>query len=300
MVNKFYKGTNIHLSKVFFSIFVASHILIYFLDSRIGQFLGLNPQRVINDIEIWRIFTYPFVSLSIAEIILFTFAYLFIAPKIEYYIISKPILILSFVSLIPLQGILSTLLFARENIYLFGTEALSFAVITLYFLIFYRIVSQYRDTPFRLLVQTALIVFFWIMAASLDAYVYQRPSLINSFGFALSGVTTGIICFYFAKPIVKKIIETRIEDYTAFQKKYFQQEENKIQNIHQSNIDVKEVQNFLTSNLLPDEDREFEMSEERLNQILDKINERGKDALSSEEIKFLECYSKYLNNFVEK
>lgn len=299
MVSNFYKDPNFHVSKVILSLFLLTHIVFYFVDKEITFYFALNPQRVINDIEIWRLFTYPILSLSIAEVVLFLFAFWLIAPKIEYYILSKSILVLSFVVYIPLQGILSTLLFARENVYMVGTEGLSFAVITLYFLIFYRIVYQYQDVSLRLLIQTALVVFFWIMAASLDAYIYQRPTLINSFGFAVSGVILGIISYYFAKPIVKELMEIRIDEYKRFRQVFLEPIEKYQSEIGNSNSNNNEVDDLISLEL-GNQDQPSEISEERLNKILDKMNEQGKDSLTIEEIKFLENYSRFLNDYLKK
>ncbi|MGQ9819684.1 MAG: rhomboid family intramembrane serine protease [Candidatus Kapaibacteriales bacterium] len=297
--NLSHKYSLLPISKIILVIFLFAHILFYFLNKEITLFLALNPQKVINYTEIWRLFTYPFVSLSIAEVVLFIFTFWVIAPKIEYYILNKPLLIVSYGVFILLQGIFSTLLFARENLYLVGTEGLSFGVITFYFLIFYRIVNQYQDVSLRFLIQTAFVIFFWIMGASVDSYIYQRPSLINAFGFALMGVTLGIISYYFAKPYVKELMDTRLMDYEKLRRSFLEPDV-KYEPSHQDR------QNFLQSDFpeafgeLSYRSVDTEFNEERLNKILDKINEQGKDALSKDELKFLENYSKFLNNFSKK
>lgn len=300
MENNFSQKYNIiHISKVILAIFIIFHILFYFLNYEIALFLALNPQKVINDIEIWRLFTYPLASLSIAEVVLFIYTFWVIAPKIEYYVLNKLLLVVSYGIFIPLQGIFSTLLFARENLFLVGTEGLSFGIITFYFLIFYRIVNQYQEVSLRLLIQTAIVLFLWIMGASLDSYIYQRPSLINAFGFALLGIILGIIAYYFAKSNINELMHARLRDYEKFRRSFLEPDE-KFEQFHQNRrdnnqIDFEEIVNERDSQL-----RSVELSEDKLNRILDKINEQGKDSLSNDELKFLENYSKFLNDFSKK
>lgn len=287
------------ISKVILAIFIISHILFYFLGNEIAFFLALNPQKVINDIEIWRLFTYPLVSLSIAEVVLFIFTFWVIAPKIEYYVLNKPLLVVSYGIFIPLQGIFSTFLFARENLFLVGTEGLSFGVMTFYFLIFYRIVNQFQEVSLRLLIQTVIVLFLWMMGASLDSYIYQRPSLINTFGFAMLGIILGILAYYFAKPNIKELMHARLMDYEKFRKSFLEPDE-RFEQSHQNRRDNNQI-NF--EEIVSERDpqlRSVELSEDRLNRILDKINELGKDSLSNDELNFLENYSKFLNDFSKK
>lgn len=300
MENNFSQKYSImQISKVILVIFTISHILFYFLNNEIALFLALNPQKVISDIEIWRIFTYPFVSLSIAEVVLFIFTFWVIAPKIEYYILNKPLLLLSYGIFIPLHGIFSTLLFAREKLFLVGTEGLSFGVITFYFLIFYRIVNQYQEVSLRLLIQTAIVLFLWIMGASLDSYIYQRPSLINAFGFALVGIILGIIGYYFAKTNIKELIHARLMDYEKLRRSFLEPDEK----FERSNQNLWDNNQIDLEDIVSEGDLRhisIELSEDKLNKILDKINEKGKDSLSNNELKFLENYSKFLNDFSKK
>lgn len=300
MENNFSQKYSImQISKVILVILIVSHILFYFLSNEVALFFALNPQKVINDIEIWRVFTYPFVSLSIAEVVLLIFTFWVIAPKIEYYILNKPLLLVSYGIFISLQGIFATLLFARENLFLVGTEGLSFGVITFYFLIFYRIVNQYQEVSLRLLIQTAIVLFLWIMWVSLDSYIYQRPSLINAFGFALLGIILGIIGYYFAKPNIKELMHARLINYEKLRSSFIEPDE-KFEQYHQNRrgnvrIDFEEIVSERDPQL-----RSVDLNEDKLNRILDKIYEQGKNSLSNDELKFLENYSKFLNDFSKK
>ncbi len=251
--------------------------------------MALNPHLVIYEIQIWRLVSYPILPLSIAEAFLFIYSFWALGPKVEncfkknYYPISLFVFIF-------LQGLLTTALFGKENFYLLGTEGLSFYLITLYYLTYFRIVSQYESLPLRNMVQTALVVFFWLMAATLDSFIYERNILINSFSFAIVGIFVGTFSYLQNRSFAIELIQQRYRDFVSFKKKLEELENSNIQDVEHSLIKTE------TSSILVDSHpMKQNLTEENLNRILDKILENGIESLTDEEIKFLKEYSKKIN-----
>ncbi|MEJ5285693.1 rhomboid family intramembrane serine protease [Bacteroidetes/Chlorobi group bacterium Naka2016] len=288
----------VSLSRVFLGIFLVAHIVFYFIGNEIAySLLALNPRLVIFDIQIWRLFTFPLVSLSIPEAFLFAYTFWVLGPKVEN-CFHKNYFLLSLVIFIFLQGFLTTALFGKENFYLVGTEGLSFYLITLYYLIYFRIVSQYETLPLRSMVQTAFVIFFWLMASMLDSYIYERNTLVNSFSFALVGIFVGSLSYLQNRSFAIELLQQRYLDFISFRKKLeeFESEEMDELITKKNETEMNEASN------LPKEEIKVNLSftEDNLNRILDKILEKGKESLTPEEIKFLKEYSKKLNKYGEK
>ncbi len=280
----------IYYSKFFLGLFLACHVVFYLLGENVSNYFSLNPQLIFYNLEIWRLLTYPFVSLSIAEVFLLIYVFWTIAPRIET-IIQKNSFPLLIVGLIPFQGLLITALFAREHFYLRGTEGISFFILTLYFLISFRIVNQYEPISFRSMVQTAFVVVFWIMAATVDSFIYQRSTLVISFSFAMCGICLGSISYFQVRTFAFEQMSQRFKQYQLFKKRLEEIEEINRDTEIKSSVDVM-VEESSTNKLSFD----FEFTEEQLNKILDKISETGIESLSAEEITFLNKYSEILKN----
>ncbi len=284
-MEKVYKSFS--FSKFFLFLVLGFHLIFYFFDQNFISFLALNPHLVIYEVQIWRLFTFPFLPLSIAESFLFFYVFWFLAPKVEI-TFKRYFFPLSLCVFILLQGFLTVGLLGKENFYLYGTEGLSFYILTLYLLIYLRIISQYEPLPWRNLTQISLVVFFWLMAAGLDSFVYNRSSLINSFSFALVGIFVGSLGYLQNRAFAIEVVQQRYRDFLNFRK-------------HLEELELKEE--LFSSKSHPESDKPNEKSdtqnfvelvfdEDNLNRILDKIIEKGKESLTPEEIKFLENYSK--------
>ncbi len=282
------------ISRIFLIAFLISHIVLYFIgNEKAFELFALNPKLVIFDIQVWRLFTFPLVSLSIAEAFLFAYTFWVLGPRVEncfrknYYLFSLFIFVF-------LQGFFTTALFGKENFYLVGTEGLSFYLITLYFLIYFRIVGQYETLPFRSMVQTAFVIFFWLMAAMLDSYIYERNILVNSFSFALGGIFMGSLAYLQNRSFALELLQQRYRDFVSFRKKLeeFESEDDIDDFVPKSNLN----EHLSSTSANKEEPRvNLPYTEETLNHILDKIIEKGKESLSPEEIRFLKEYSKKLN-----
>jgi len=287
------RHNSISISRVFLGILLFTHLVVYFLgDEKLVNLLALNPHYVIYEIQIWRLFTFPLVSLSIAEAFLLLYTFWVLGPKVEN-CFRKNYYLVSLVTFIFLQGFLTTALFGKENFYLVGTEGLSFYLITLYYLIYFRIISQFETLPLRNMVQTALVVFFWLMAATLDTYIYERNTLVNSFSFALGGIFIGTLSYLQNRSFATELIQQRYKDFVSFRKRLEEFETDLMENFdtEKKEQDTKPTDASVASPKLVT----IPFTEENLDRILDKIIDKGKDSLTPEEIEFLKEYSKKLN-----
>ncbi|MCX7908033.1 MAG: rhomboid family intramembrane serine protease [Ignavibacteria bacterium] len=279
---------SISFSRVFLGFILFFHIFFYFVGGKESDKLfALNPQLVIYEIQIWRLFTFPLLSLSIAEVFLFIYSFWVLGPKVEN-CFRKNYYLLSLLLFIFLQGFLTTALFGKEKFYLVGTEGLSFYLITLYYLIYFRIVSQYETLPLRNMVQTALVICFWLMAVTLDSFIYERNTLINSFSFAIVGIFIGTLSYLQNRSFATELIQQRYQDFILFRKKLEEFE---------SEFDDPDIANTSVNSSFDASSKETKtinipFTEENLNKILDKIIEKGKESLTEEEVDFLKEYSK--------
>ncbi len=293
-----FRHKSLSLSRIFLWIIILFHVIFYFINSNeIFSSLALNPYFLINKIQIWRLITYPLLSLSIAEVFLFIYSFWVLGPKVEN-CFRKNYYLLSLIIFIFLQGLLTSALFGKEKFYLVGTEGLSFYLITLYYLIYFRIISQYESLPLRNLVQTALVVFFWLMAATLDSFIYERNTLVNSFAFAIVGIFIGTLSYLQNRSFATELIQQRYRDIFLFRKKleefetefYMEEEANTLAN-NKYPVSTAVAKDVKQTNV--------PFTEENLNRILDKILEKGKESLTHEELEFLKEYSNNLNKIGE-
>lgn len=293
-----FRHKSLSLSRIFLWIIILFHVTFYFINNNeLFSSLALNPYFVINEIQIWRLITYPLLSLSIAEVFLFIYSFWVLGPKVEN-CFRKNYYLLSLIIFIFLQGLLTAALFGKEKFYLVGTEGLSFYLITLYYLIYFRIISQYESLPLRNLVQTALVVFFWLMAATLDSFIYERNTLVNSFAFAIVGIFIGTLSYLQNRSFATELIQQRYRDIFLFRKRL---EEFENEFYMEEEAETLANNKFPVSTAVAKDVKQTNIpfTEENLNRILDKILEKGKESLTHEELEFLKEYSKNLNKIGE-
>jgi len=264
------------------------YILNYLFDGLLSNYLALNPEAILQNWEFWRLVTFPFSTFSLEGILLFGFTFLIIGPKVEQYI-GRYIYPFVLSLLVLLEGILLTLAFWKENVAIGGMEGLSFFVLTLYSLLYFgkkSDFSNYRPTKARMIV--SLVAFAWasvlLTRALLTANMHH---LITDSVSAAIGLFSGALLY----------IQLRMLKRAAMQKKRDfpdidipKPEELSLAMIAQR--ERKRYQNDREDNY--QNEPEFTFTEDRLNEILDKINEYGKDSLSKREIEYLKEYSRQI------
>ena len=146
--------------------------LVYLLDFALGGALtnlfALIPQLVTEEMQFWRLVTFPLASPNLPALLLFCLVFYFIGPK-EEDTSSRSYLPMMLLLMSVLEGLVATLALGNSNLVLTGPDGLSFIVLTLFALknfkkriIFFRR-NQLRTSVFALglFVVYSLCYAFW-------------------------------------------------------------------------------------------------------------------------------------------
>jgi membrane associated rhomboid family serine protease len=287
------KSEKILFSRILVFIYLIIGLASYLSNGVAYNLLSLNPVIAVSNSELWRLFSFSFVPGNIEGTLLFSFVFWFIAPILEERFRTRKFALL-LVLIASLQGAIFTLLFWGKPLNIAGGEGVALFVLTLYMFLevsddgnamnFYA--RKIRSLPFVVL---TTVVWF--------SSVLIHNSFVSNSGFTVSiiagafGIILGAIMF----------MQIKAADYLLGRRKSISSPvvnipnpEELITSLHTSR--KRALQNHF------DEEDEYEeefsaadyFSEDRLNAILDKINEQGKDSLTSDEKLYLEEYSKYL------
>lgn len=256
----------------------------------IYSILELQSALVVNNLEFWRILSFPLVQTTIEGVLLFLITFTFFAPKLEtvFHRFGFPIIILL---VILLQGILSSLLFWKTSIRLSGMEGVSFFVLSLF-----TFVNSNKKLVFMQMpaIHTSLIVFtlsiIWAVTVAIHSLISGYEIILSNSYYTIFGLTTGLLAY------VQINLSRNIRLKKTHQNLIPRIEIPKPEELSLALIKQKELQN-LSSHVRDNEYYEevnIPLTEENLNEILDKIHSLGKESLTNEENRFLENYSKML------
>ncbi|MDQ1266909.1 MAG: Rhomboid protein [Bacteroidota bacterium] len=279
---------NIWSKRIPVAVFII-YLADYLLGGKIGDYVMLMPSLIISKMEFWRIVSFPLAHGSIEGLILFGFTFYFFAPKLEEFLNRKFFPILLFL-MVCLQGIVFTLIFWKQGVQLGGFEGISIFILTLFTLINPRLKIKISNFPYiNVAFFTLLILLFW---GGTKAMTY-----INGIGLLEISKSTFSMAFGLASGLFTYLQIYLIDRMNA--KKYKQEipeipkpEELKLAMMAQSKsqkLNAKLMDEYYKIEIDPSD-----LNEDKLNEILDKINDRGKDSLTPEELRFLEDYSKIL------
>ncbi len=250
----------------------------------------LIPENVIELNQWWRTLTYPIIIESIENIFLFFITFLIFAPKLEetYHSIMFPVVIILNIFL---QGIILSAIFFNENMIFNGMVGINFFIITNFLFNNYKsnVVLFNRYTmPASFFV--TFLVFFWL-SAIFGKYVFfnEKNYLIQNLSMSSVGIIFGI--FTFLQDKFTKSKESNISSKKIKVDNPINPQELLLTTI--ANKELKKVNEKLKE-VLDDKFKEVTSyyDENKLNQILDKINLFGYDSLNQDEIDFLKNYSK--------
>ncbi len=287
----------------YFSHFLLIIILsVYLLDlimgGRLSALFELKPTLVIENSQYWRLFTFPLAYDTFEGIILFIITFFIFAPKLEdifqnwLYPLILSLVVFS-------QGTLLTLIYWKSDIMLHGMVGISFFVLTIFSLInikkrlviFQRV--YLHTVAFSLIITLTWFALIFIHSAMIKSYSLITEGIFS----AIFGMTSGLIIFLQSKYTKNLIHLNKVNSRERDDLKVPSPEElsmaiianNELRKVNkQLNEDL--VSTNIKKEIIPD----LISSEERLNKILDKINEKGNESLTSSEKKFLEDYSKEL------
>jgi len=189
-----------------------------------------------------------------------------------------------------------TLIFWRSDVVIAGMEAVSFFVLTLFmFLKPKSIVEFMKFPPLSTVLFTCAMVFIWFGIKIIGVTSGTNTQFVPQFSSALFGITLGSLIYLQIRLANSHRRRNRLDRYDN-DLKVPQPEELSMALISNTKLkkqykNIEEESDDELYSLLSEDPAE---NEEKLNEILDKIADTGKDSLSPFENKFLEEYSRQL------
>jgi len=263
----------------------------FLFDGKISAQLLLNTSLVVNQIEFWRLFTFPFAQSGPETILLFVFTFFMISTKVELIMKNRFYHLILFL-LICLQGTTFTIFYRSETYILSGMTGISFFVLSLFILLnITGRLTPYKKKPVRSMLMIAAASLAWVSVITMKSVILGSDTVAPELASASFGILSGLLIYcqivllnWGTLHLKRKTSERKVipepEEYSpafissAEHRKFFGRD--------------REYEDYMMYEPEPD------LSEDRLNEILDKINEYGKESLSPDEIRFLKEYSKSL------
>jgi membrane associated rhomboid family serine protease len=290
---------NITFSKILLFIVTVLYLLNIIFNEIFTHYLVLYPNLILENFEFWRILSFPILINSFDGLLIFLFSFNFFAPKLEKLIGHFRFFGISFILSI-IFGSLFVLLFSKINIAFSGFDHIGIFVITLYLLFKPKSNLNIFKTKVNVLPITLLFIVLWICV---KIYIYGLNDFneaITSISSIIFGVISSVVVYFKMKSnvlsahnITKSIIE-EAHNYQFDNSNFNEQKsQNFLYNIDKLKKSSKENQlNDFEDDMIEIFEKEMELNEDKLNEILDKINSKGKDSLTIFERKFLIDYSK--------
>jgi len=285
-----FKFNNIYYSRLLVIAFLLIGIANFLSDWTIYNLLSLNPALILSHLEFWRMLSFAFVPGSIEGTLLFVYAFWFVGPKLEErFHVNKLGLMITLVSFI--MGSIFSIIFLNQNIYLTGNEGLSLFVVTL----FVMTELSADKSKFNLsnpisMPMILLVTVIWFASTVIN----------NSFNHAANGMTTVISASIGILLSTLVFMQIKFALYVFGQKrtispaiKISQPEELIRSSSTKREATAHNTYEDEIEEYVEEPDSEY-YSEEKLNRILDKMNEFGRDSLNSSEKLYLKEYSNYL------
>jgi membrane associated rhomboid family serine protease len=257
--------------------------------------LALIPTEAIGKWQYWRFFTYPLAvtgwSILPASIVLY-----FFAPEVEQ-ILSTRKLVLSMLMFTVLHAVIYTPLMLFSNAPLAGPQALALMILTMYVYLY----PSGEAMLFGMLPLRASVLLAIVMGVALIEPLIFPPVSPLEYIHVLADEVFGVLCgFMFAY-----LYFGRSSDDTVFG---FMGKKTSIKQAPPlprrtptatasagfSPLQSLDAGNPLTSYANTENANEEQLDEDRLNEILDKINEKGQSALTNAEQQFLKDYASKL------
>lgn len=290
-----YKNISI-FSKIFLLVAVSLYFADYIFNGALSNIFMLDFARIVDAHEYWRLISYPFAYSGFQDFLLFVFTFIFIAPKLENTIDRKRYPLWLFL-LVILQGLIFSMFFMGETVRFAGMAGVSIHLLLLYSLIEPRERIEFGVMQLRAPLFSASLFVLWAALKYAEGVTHNNALLVSSFSFLSFGVLSGVLAFlqiritsiFIRKSLRRKDTELKIPKPEELSVAFMSGMKHK--KLYQSGED---------DDLLDDEisllsDDPFE-NEEKLNEILDKINLYGKESLSTNDKRFLTEYSKQLKS----
>jgi hypothetical protein len=275
---------------IIFLAFV-TYFINFITNGLVTDYLILNPTLVVDNTQMWRIFTFPLIPSSFEGFVFFVFAFYLVSAKLEM-IFRRSLYAVLLLLLVSLQGTMLTIIFWKSNYSFCGMEGLSLFILAMFtFMNHNRRVTFGYLKSMKTFTLTGVIVLLWIFSVTVHYLFTLNINLIvqavTSFLFGLS-----LALIMYSQIRLIRNVRTHYE----IQNKKLPIQIPTPDELSLALISKEEIKRFNQTILEEPSftDDDFEFSEDRLNEILDKILAYGKDSLTSGEIQYLGEYSKKL------
>jgi membrane associated rhomboid family serine protease len=268
------------------------------LHSMLTPWLALIPAETVGKWQYWRFLTYPFAVYG-WNILPASFVLYFFAPEVEH-LLSPRKLMLTMLLFTLLHAVIYTPLMLLANAPLGGPQALSLMVLTMYVYLYPTgEASLFGIIPIRATVLLAVILGVAFVAPLLFPPVHA-VDYIHVFADELFGVFAGLLFayLYFGRSHEEPLF-ARFGIGSGTQDRSFGSTPRRttpsaapvgFTALSSSDL-AKPLNTPISESVYDDND---ELDEDRLNEILDKINEKGQASLTGSEKKFLQEYARKL------
>lgn len=286
------RKTYISFSTIFVLLIITLNIINLAFGGQLSNNFGLITNKLANNFEYWRLFTYPFVFNSVESAIIFIPVFLYISPYIEKFLTLRiyPIFLFLISFFI---GIIVTVIFWDNTVMIAGTDGLSFFVLAMFILLSYKSNLIVEKKPAIFIGLTA--VFFWLIfkyfVVENFGILAVAPSLVAS----STGIVFGVGVFVQINQIAKNKIKRIKNKLMRIQNQEIKlpTTEELVYIMHLNKINLTKNKTSESKNKIQFVENSAE-NEKLLNKLLDKISTSGKNSLSLEEIVFLEEYSRHI------
>lgn len=266
------------------------------LRGALTQWLALLPFSSVGNGQYWRFITYPLASSSFWEMLSSSAVLYFFAPEVER--ILKPRRLLMILAVfVAVHGLVYAPVLWISSAPLAGTTAMALFVLTMYVYLYPTgEVSLFGLIPLRATMLLG-IMFIAAIAGSIITHSFNPASLINAFADAGFGLFFGFIFshLYFGK--------FSSGNFTLFRREERPQQPTRRAStpspasVGRSTYSTTEAERRFAGierRVDDDEEDSTPLDEDHLNEILDKINEKGQASLTPQEQKFLKDYANKL------
>lgn len=248
--------------------------------------LSLPAGSVFSSLELWRLVSYPFSSMSSASVILLCTVLALFAPSLEKMLSTKR-LALYVAGLVLAQGLLYATLLAQssQNVVLSGGDSISFFLLGLFaFLMPRRVLRINNVIEIRGLFLVFVLALTAFCVSALTAY--KDPSTYFFTG-ALSGAIGVAYAVLVSTQLQLKLL--RFRSYAMEVESFIDQH---VESPHLEAVATTSVRERLQQPSPPAVAEQI--TEEDINRLLDKIFEHGQDSLTESERAILEEYAQRL------
>mgnify|MGYP000514675987 CR=1 FL=1 len=266
------------------------------LRGALTQWLALMPFSSVGNGQYWRFITYPLASSSFWEMLSSSAVLYFFAPEVERILNPRRLLMILAV-FVAVHGLVYAPVLWISSAPLAGTTAMALFVLTMYVYLYPTgEVSLFGLIPLRATMLLG-IMFIAAIAGSIITHSFNPASLINAFADAGFGLFFGFIFshLYFGK--------FSSGNFTLFRREERPQQPTRRAStpspasVGRSPYTTTEAERRFAGierRVDDDEEDSTPLDEDHLNEILDKINEKGQASLTPQEQKFLKDYANKL------